>query len=284
MEGAIRYDSSGNVVEFCDGSAWAAVASAGSTFAALGDTPANFTGAANQLVRVNVGETGLEFLAANEVGVWSLGSGDEIYYNSGTPLVGIGVVAPDDTLDIAGTLQVTGDSVFGGLVDLTGTGATTLQRGTTGQRPAGTNGMFRYNSDNDKFEGFQNGNWQDVLTDASIASGLEREIQFNSGGAMGSDAGLVYTSAGLLSIGGDTEVGGTFDVTGATILGSTLSVVGDISDSDSDVTIADGLNVTGAVDFDTTFNVDGAAVFNSTVGIGDATPDVMLDVDGALQI
>jgi hypothetical protein len=59
-----------------------------------------------------------------------------------------------------GTLAVTGTSTFGGDSTYTGTGQVKLPAGTTAQRSASpANGMIRYNSDDDGFEGYQDGAW-----------------------------------------------------------------------------------------------------------------------------
>ena len=44
-------------------------------------------------------------------------------------------------------------------VDFDGTGSITVPQGTTAERPTGVNGMFRYNSDDNRFEGYLNGAW-----------------------------------------------------------------------------------------------------------------------------
>lgn len=52
-----------------------------------------------------------------------------------------------------------------GDVTLGTTGAATLPRGTTAERPGtGVNGMIRYNSTSAKFEGYQANSWQDLIT------------------------------------------------------------------------------------------------------------------------
>jgi hypothetical protein len=59
-----------------------------------------------------------------------------------------------------GTLAVTGTSTFGGDSTYTGTGQVKLPVGTTAQRSGSpANGMIRYNSDDDGFEGYQDGAW-----------------------------------------------------------------------------------------------------------------------------
>jgi hypothetical protein len=69
------------------------------------------------------------------------------------------------TLDVAGAATVTGNTSLStlsatGNVTFSGTGATKLQAGTTVQRP-GTpaDGMIRYNSDENGFEGYIDGAW-----------------------------------------------------------------------------------------------------------------------------
>lgn len=46
-----------------------------------------------------------------------------------------------------------------GTVSLTGTGAATLNKGTTAQRPSGASGMIRFNTTDNKFEGYNGTAW-----------------------------------------------------------------------------------------------------------------------------
>ena len=69
IEGAIRFDSTGNALNYCDGASWQTIANGGTT------------------------------------GIWSIGAGDDIYYNSGSPQVGIGKTNPAYALDVAGSTQ-----------------------------------------------------------------------------------------------------------------------------------------------------------------------------------
>ncbi|MCC6597225.1 MAG: tail fiber domain-containing protein [Alphaproteobacteria bacterium] len=91
-----------------------------------------------------------------------------------------------------------------GVLDLgAATDALVLPSGTDAQQPAAVNGMLRYNTDNGKFEGYQAGAWQDILTSA-IAGGAaapDRGIQFNNNGDFAADAKFTYTTDGDLIVG-----------------------------------------------------------------------------------
>lgn len=56
------------------------------------------------------------------------------------------------------TLGIANNAVF------PGTGAVTVPVGTAGQRPAGSNGQIRYNTDSSKFEVYENSSWVDMTT------------------------------------------------------------------------------------------------------------------------
>ena len=61
--------------------------------------------------------------------LWSSGTDNDIFYNTGTPQVGIGMTAPDDTLDIVGTFDLSSTAAIGGL--LTAEAGLTVSAGTT---------------------------------------------------------------------------------------------------------------------------------------------------------
>ena len=111
-----------------------------------------------------------------------------------------------------------------GLVRFTSSGAVRLPVGDTSEQPSTPqNGMIRYNTDNDRFEGYQGGSWQDIVTGSlsgGSAAAPNRGIQFNSADSFAADATFTYTSAGNLGVGTATP-------------GVKLDVVGDIRTSNN---------------------------------------------------
>lgn len=95
--GEVRINSSSgtDTLEWYDsqGATWIAAGTGGgggaTTFVALTDTPANFTGHASKLVRVNAGETALEFEAAITSGP---GSGGELVRTNGSGVIDASLV------------------------------------------------------------------------------------------------------------------------------------------------------------------------------------------------
>jgi hypothetical protein len=65
----------------------------------------------------------------------------------------IGVLDVTGALDVGGALTVDADSAFDS------TGALKIPVGTTAQRPTGADGKIRFNSDTDKFEGYDGTDW-----------------------------------------------------------------------------------------------------------------------------
>ena len=161
-------------------------------------------------------------------------SGTNITTGSWNIAIGVGVTVPlatgSDQLNIGNLITGTMDQ---GLMQINGTGALTLPIGQTGNRPAGVNGMIRYNSVTGKFEGYQAGAWQDILTSAVSggAAAPNRGIQFNSGGSFTADANFVFTSTGAVGIGTNSptvtlDVRGTGIVTGNSTGSSFLGAYG----------------------------------------------------------
>lgn len=80
--------------------------------------------------------------------------------NGGTSLGGVAILGTANEIDVANGNGVGNPTI--GLADnaiMPGTGAMTVPKGTTAQRPVGVNGQLRYNEDDNGFEVYANGNW-----------------------------------------------------------------------------------------------------------------------------
>jgi hypothetical protein len=117
------------------------------------------TGTDNTLLGYQSGQlvTGNYNIMVGEAGNITTGSGNILIGNSLTGTT----AGSSNQLDIGDLITGT---IGSGLVTINGTGALTLPSGTTAQQPAGVNGMIRYNSTIGKFEGYQAGAWQNILT------------------------------------------------------------------------------------------------------------------------
>jgi hypothetical protein len=69
----------------------------------------------------------------------------------------------------ADPLTITGDFEASGAVDFTSTGAVKLPVGTDAQRPTPAAGMFRFNDDNNEFEGYDGTAWGSIGGGAEIS-------------------------------------------------------------------------------------------------------------------
>jgi hypothetical protein len=109
-------------------------------------------------------------------------SGGSLTTGSDNILIGYNTSTPDGTADnqlnIGGTIygDLGSDKIaIGGsaiptsaTLEINGTDAVLLARGTTGQQPGSpVNGMIRYNTDNNKFEAYENGAWANMIAGGS---------------------------------------------------------------------------------------------------------------------
>jgi hypothetical protein len=80
-----------------------------------------------------------------------------VLYCNGTNV--INAITNFNELDIAGALDVGGALTVDLDSSFTSTGAVKIPVGTTAQRPTGADGKIRFNSDTDKFEGYDGTAW-----------------------------------------------------------------------------------------------------------------------------
>jgi hypothetical protein len=140
----------------------AAAAILGSNNTGVGSDSLRFaTGSGNTAV----GSLGIRNTTGDNNVALGNSAGDSLTSGSNNIIIGANVdvasATGDDQLNI-------GDSIIGdmatGDITVSGTAALTLPSGTDAQQP-GTpaNGMIRYNTDNDKFEAYENGAWTDMI-------------------------------------------------------------------------------------------------------------------------
>lgn len=75
-------------------------------------------------------------------------------------------------IDFENGIKIDGDliSKASGAIDIGGTGAIKLPDGNTAARPTAGNGQFRYNTQTNKFEGYENGSWTNFIGSAGNRS------------------------------------------------------------------------------------------------------------------
>lgn len=114
------------------------------------------------------------FSGGNVVAAIPNGSVTNALLTNSSAIIGNTTVTLGSTVSSVGNLTLTNVTISSGTanvsnatvtdtLDLSGTGAAQMNVGTTAERPGTpSEGMFRYNSDNDKFEGYINGSWGSV--------------------------------------------------------------------------------------------------------------------------
>lgn len=168
---------------------------------AVGSTPANnlrvtFTSSNTLPTGISAGVTYYVVKINSTTFNLSSSSGGSANVNTSSGYVGtISMVVASDVTFSTPTVNVPNNLTF------VGTGAITLPAGTTVQQP-GTpvNGMIRYNSTNQYFEGYTNGNWNQIgATSSTTTNGLWQNAQnINTTQAIAS--GYSASSAGPINL------------------------------------------------------------------------------------
>ena len=151
---------------------------------------------------------------------------------SSTPTFASAIVSGDLTID-TNTLKVDSSNNRVGILDATpavsldigsATDAIHVPSGTTGERPTGANGMFRYNSTDNQFEGYADGAWGAIAGSGSNgASAMETDnftgddstTAFTLSSSVSDEDNLIVFIEGVYQNKGDYVASGTtitFDV------------------------------------------------------------------------
>jgi len=100
---------------------------------------------------------GVDFIKTSSTIANAAGSNTQVQFNNSGVLGGsANLVWNGTTLAITGALTASSDSSF------TSTGALTISKGTTGQRPTPASGMLRFNTTTFEFEGYNGTAWASV--------------------------------------------------------------------------------------------------------------------------
>ncbi len=186
-------------------------------------------------------------------GVWSSGTGDAIYYDTGTFLVGIGTATPAQALDVVGSIAASANITAGGnisSVNLAASGDGTIG-GTLGVTGATTL----------------------AILNATGAVDFDSSLNVDGNSTLAGTLGVTgATTLAILNATGAVDFDSSLNVDGTSTLIGAIDAQGNISDSLGDVTISDNLVVTGTSDLQ-------GAISNSTgnIVIGDN-----VDVSGAI--
>jgi phosphoheptose isomerase len=207
---------------------------------------------------------------------WSV-NGSNIYRMSS---VGIQNNNPSSTLDITGTLNVTGATTLNDTLDVTG--ATTLNdtldvtNATTLNSTLDVTGATTLNDTLD----VTGATTLNSTLDVTGATTLNDTLDVTNATTLNStlDVTGATTLNDTLDVTNATTLNSTLDVTNATTLNSTLDVTGA-------TTLNDTLDVTGATTLNDTLDVTNATTLNSTLDVtGATTLNDTLDVTGATTL
>jgi hypothetical protein len=172
---------------------------------------------------------------------------------------------------------VDGDGVLGSpvisLADdpiLPGTGAVTIPAGTTAERPVGTDGMIRYNTDTQNFEVYDSGSWSDIATTAAVTlintgTGLTGGPITTTGTISIANTGVAAATYGSSSTSAQIAVNAQGQITSATnvtITASSIGAVSSVSGTANEITATGTSSVTLSLPTALTFT--GKTVTNGT--------------------
>jgi hypothetical protein len=211
-----------------------------------------------------VGQNGSEYMARFEQD-----GAVKLYYNNAQKLA-----TTSTGIDVTGGITAT-EATFSGNTSVK------LPAGTDAQRPTGVNGMLRYNSDDNQFEGYADGAW------GAIAGGGETSfLQYNYTATAGqttfsgsddNSATLAYTAANLIvTLNGIVLENGT-DYTATSGTSIVLAVAAALND-ELNVVAFKSFTTADMVPASTGGTFTGNVSVTGNLGVGTGSPEHALSV------
>ena len=208
------------------------------------------------------------------------GSGMLALVSSGTSVAGRDLTGTANQITITNGDGASGNPTFAIASNAVfpGTGAVTVPNGTTAQKPAGSSGQIRYNTDSQVFEGYAGGAWNSF----SLAGGVSTFSAGSTGFTPSSATGGVVTLGGVLNVtNGGTGAGsltgyvkgsGTSAMTAsATIPNTDITGLGTMSTQNASAVAITGGTIAGAT-------ITGSTINSTTIGAGTAAAGTFTSV------
>jgi hypothetical protein len=208
------------------------------------------------------------------------GTGMLALVSSGTSVAGRDLIGTANQITITNGDGASGNPTFAIASNavLPGTGGVVVPNGTTAQKPAGSNGQIRYNTDSQVFEGYAAGAWNPF----SLAGGVSTFSAGSTGLTPASPSSGVVTLGGILNVtNGGTGAGtltgyvkgsGTAAMTAsATIPNTDISGLGTMSTQNANAVAITAGTIAGATITSSTIN-------GTTIGAGTPSTGVFTSV------
>lgn len=210
----------------------------------------------------------------------NIGSGTGLLaIQSGTTATAINILGTTNQIDVANgngvgnpTISISADPV------LTGTGAVTVPTGTSAQKPAGTVGQIRYNTDTQVFEGYANGAWNDfslaggVSTFSAGSTGLSPSAPTGGAVTLGGTLNVASGGTGANTLTGYVKGSGTSIMTASSTIPNTdITGLGTMSTQNASAVAITGGTIAGAT-------ITGGSINNTTIGSGTAAAGTFTSV------
>jgi len=137
---------------------------------------------------------------------------------------GVGYTETDTLNDVTGRGSTTTDSITIGGLHVDSTGAVEMPAGSTAQRPTGIAGMFRFNSEDSQFEGYDGTQWGAIAGSGGGGGGAELSIERDVFTATANQTAFTISSAITASSNTQVYIDGVYQAkSNYTTSGSTIT-------------------------------------------------------------